>query len=79
VQALVRYAFEHLKAVRVALVTDAQNQRSRAVAQRCGFALEGILRQERRASDGTLRDTCVYARCARPDTPPDTRTQGATA
>jgi RimJ/RimL family protein N-acetyltransferase len=62
VDALARFAIERLGAVRVQIVTDEANLRSRAVATRCGFALEGILRNERRSSDGTLRNTCVYAR-----------------
>jgi len=68
VAALVDYAFVHLDAVRVELVTDAENRSSRGVAERAGFALEGTLRQERRAPDGTLRDTCIYARL-RPSAP----------
>lgn len=64
VAALVEYAFRHIQAVRVELVTDAENQRSRRVAERCGFALEGTLRHERRAPDGSLRTTCLYARLA---------------
>ena len=66
VAALVDYAFVHLDAVRVELVTDAENAPSRAVAERGGFTLEGILRQERRAADGSLRDTCIYARLRSP-------------
>ncbi|MCC7458416.1 MAG: GNAT family N-acetyltransferase [Nitrospira sp.] len=61
VQALTRYAFEHLGAVRVELVTDEANTASRRVAERCGFTLEGVLHNERRAPDGSLRHTCVYA------------------
>jgi len=66
VAALVDYAFAHLDAVRVELVTDAENLASRRVADRVGFALEGILRHERRAPDGSLRDTCIYARLRAP-------------
>lgn len=64
VGALVEYALRHIRAVRIELVTDAENQRSRRVAERCGFALEGTLRHERRAPDGSLRTTCIYARVA---------------
>ncbi len=63
VEALVRYATQHTGAVRLEIITDEANTRSRRVAERCNFALEGILRNERRAPDGSLRDTCVYARC----------------
>jgi len=62
VEALVQYAFTHLRAVRIELVTDEENHASRRVAERCHFTLEGVLRHERRASDGGLRNTCVYAR-----------------
>lgn len=62
VTALTEYAFAHIKAVRVELITDEDNAASRRVAERCGFVLEGILRNERRAPDRTLRNTCVYAR-----------------
>lgn len=63
VAALVQLAEQGLKAVRVELITDEENLASRAVARHAGFALEGTLRNERRAPDGGLRHTCVYARC----------------
>jgi RimJ/RimL family protein N-acetyltransferase len=62
VQALCDYAFTHIGAVRVELVVDEENIASRRVADRAGFQLEGTHRSERRAPDGTLRNTCVYAR-----------------
>jgi len=62
VEALVDYAFTQMHVVRVELISDEANLASRRVAERCKFALEGILRQERRATDGSLRNTCVYAR-----------------
>jgi RimJ/RimL family protein N-acetyltransferase len=62
VDGLCAYAFAQLKAVRVELVVDEENMPSRRVADRCGFQLEGTLRSERRAPDGSLRNTCVYAR-----------------
>ena len=64
VAALTEYAFASLRAVRVEIVTDEENDRSRRVAERCQFVLEGVLRNERRAPDGTLRNTCVYSRIA---------------
>jgi RimJ/RimL family protein N-acetyltransferase len=62
VEALVTVAFHTFSAVRVELITDAANQASRRVADRCHFKLEGIMRHEFRGPDGTLRDTCLYAR-----------------
>lgn len=64
VRALVGVAFERLHAVRVELVTDEENAASRRLAERCGFRLEGVLRHERRAPGGDLRNTCIYARLA---------------
>ena len=62
VEALSVYAFNHLQAVRVELITDEENQQSRRVAERCQFMLEGILRNERRGPAGEVRNTCIYAR-----------------
>ena len=64
VAGLVAFAFASLAVVRVEVVTDEENTPSRRVAERCGFQLEGTLRNERRSPDGSLRDTCIYARCA---------------
>jgi len=66
VTALAKVAFEHLAVARLELITDEANLASRRVAERCGFGLEGILRNERRAPDGTLRHTCVYAKFPTP-------------
>lgn len=64
VNALTDWAFTGMKAQRVALVTDVLNTGSRAVAARCGFHLEGVLRHHMRGPQGELRDTCLYARLA---------------
>jgi RimJ/RimL family protein N-acetyltransferase len=69
VNALVAWAFEGLEAQRVELVTDEGNTASRRVAERCGFVLEGTLHHMQRAPDGSLRNSCMYARL-----PPGTRT-----
>jgi RimJ/RimL family protein N-acetyltransferase len=53
--------FEELSGVRLELRCDARNDRSRHVAERLGFALEGRLRNEARDPSGQLRDTLVYA------------------
>ena len=66
VAALTIYALANLRAARIEIVTDEENTASRGVAERCHFVLEGIHRNERRAPDGTLRNTCIYAR-----TPPE--------
>ena len=66
VTALTSFAFEHLHAARVELIMDEDNLESRKVAERSKFALEGVLRHERRAPDGSLRNTCVYAKFPHP-------------
>lgn len=62
VRLLGELAFRRLGARRVEIRMDALNLKSRAVAERCGYELEGILRQDSLGVDGTPRDTCVYAR-----------------
>lgn len=64
VNGLVAFALGVIGAERIEIITDAENLASRRVAERCGFTLEGILRRERRAPQGSLRDTCIYARLA---------------
>lgn len=63
VQELVRLGFEQLDFKRIALQCERTNWKSRALAERLGFALEGILRNEDLSADG-LRwtDTCIYAK-----------------
>jgi RimJ/RimL family protein N-acetyltransferase len=62
--ALSARALDVLGAKRVELVTDEQNQGSRAVAESCGFRLEGILHNVMQAPDGGFRNNCVYAKLA---------------
>ncbi len=64
---LTDFAFERLAANRVFIQCDARNTRSAAVAGRLGFAREAPLRNDRRAVDGTLRNTLVFSRI--PDDP----------
>jgi RimJ/RimL family protein N-acetyltransferase len=58
---LTRFAFEELKAVRVEIRTDVNNDRSWRVAQRLGYTLEAIMRRDTRTASGALRDTRLYA------------------
>lgn len=62
VRALADWALDTLQATRVELVTDEQNLGSRAVAERAGFRLEGVLHNVMRSPDGKLRHSCIYAR-----------------
>lgn len=61
VRGITQFAFAQLHMRRVECLPDAENMASRSVAVRAGFALEGVLRNERIAPDGTLRNTCVYS------------------
>lgn len=62
INALSGLAFANLSFARLELATDEENLPSRRVSERCGFTLERVLRNERRAPDGKLRNTCVYAK-----------------
>ncbi|MGH8430001.1 MAG: GNAT family N-acetyltransferase [Solimonas sp.] len=60
VRAVTEFAWS-LGLVRIELRCDARNLRSQAVAERAGYVLEGILRNESRTPQGALRDTCLFA------------------
>ena len=59
-RALTEVAFRVLAMHRVWLTADPKNTRSCAVAERLGFRLEGI-RREDTYTDGRFRDTALYA------------------
>ena len=61
VQALTAMAFDALAARRVEIFTDDLNEPSWRVAERVGFALEGLHRHARIDPDGQLRNMRVYA------------------
>jgi RimJ/RimL family protein N-acetyltransferase len=60
--AIAAFAFDALKARRVEIRMDDRNERSWRVAERCGFALEGVLRNDAVNVGGLQRDTRVYAK-----------------
>lgn len=62
VQALTRIAFDELKAQRVEIRMDANNDASRRVAERNGYTFEGVLRADSRTPTGEPRDTRLYSR-----------------
>jgi RimJ/RimL family protein N-acetyltransferase len=62
VNGITDFAFKHLHANRVEIRCDAQNIRSAAVAKRCGFLLEGILRHDSLDASGELRSTMIFSK-----------------
>ena len=62
VNGITAFAFKHLHANRLVIRCDALNIRSAAVAKRCGFLLEGILRHDSRDVNGELRSTMIFSK-----------------
>jgi ribosomal-protein-serine acetyltransferase len=58
--AVTQMTFHAFGARRIEIHTDALNLRSRRVAERAGYLLEGVLKHECRTNE-ELRDTCIYA------------------
>jgi ribosomal-protein-serine acetyltransferase len=58
---LVDDGFRRYRLVRVEIRADVDNRASRAVAERLGFRLEGVLRQSYRVSDEQYSDDAVYS------------------
>jgi N-acetyltransferase len=58
---LLTHAFETLGCIAVEFRTHFFNQQSRSAIERLGAKLDGVLRNHQRASNGSLRDTCVYS------------------
>lgn len=59
---ITRFAFDELGAKRIEIRTSTRNVKSWRVPERLGFTLEGILRNNGRHIDGSLKDTRVYSR-----------------
>ncbi|MNZ90613.1 ribosomal-protein-L7/L12-serine acetyltransferase [compost metagenome] len=62
VGAITKYAIEHLEANRIEIRCDSRNVGSAQVAERSGFTLEGILRNEVCDVEGSLSSTKVFAK-----------------
>ena len=62
---LLTHAFEEWRVGRVALCTDARNERSRLAIERIGARFEGVLRHHRPSlgpgEHGRLRDSALFA------------------
>jgi RimJ/RimL family protein N-acetyltransferase len=61
VRGITTFAFETLGARRVEIRCDAENARSRRVAERAGYHLEGELRNDALDNEGALRSTLLFA------------------
>lgn len=64
ITATVASIFDHLGADQVRIHCDETNERSRRVAERCGFRLEKMFPEEKQGADGALQmcTTAVYLR-----------------
>jgi RimJ/RimL family protein N-acetyltransferase len=58
---MLTHAFETWLVHRVRLQTDARNERSRNAIERLGAQLDGVIRGDRVATDGTIRDSAVFS------------------
>lgn len=58
---MLRYAFESLGCLRVALRTDLRNLRSQLAIERLGAVREGVFRRHMILPDGYVRDTVYYS------------------
>jgi len=58
---LLGHAFEALRCIAVELRTHWMNRQSREAIARLGAKQDGVLRNQQRMADGTLRDTVVFS------------------
>ena len=58
---MLTHAFEEWRVHRVSFMTDSRNERSRNAILRLGARFDGILRAQRPASDGGIRDTAAFS------------------
>ena len=61
---MMTYAFERWNVRAVRLLTDARNERSRAAIALLGCSLDGVLRADRPAADGGVRDSALFSMLA---------------
>ncbi len=61
VKGIAAFAFDELGAKRVEIKCDPANTKSVKVAERCGFRLEGELRNNEKSPNGELRNTLLFS------------------
>jgi ribosomal-protein-serine acetyltransferase len=66
VNGITAFAATYLAANRIEIRCDVRNHRSRRVAERCGFHLETVIRNDRLDMSGNFSDTCLYAKVRLP-------------
>jgi len=66
VRTLTTFGFETLKLARIEIRCDERNGASARVAEKAGFAMEGLFRKDARDPKGALRDTGIYAKTSAP-------------
>jgi RimJ/RimL family protein N-acetyltransferase len=63
INALTQYAFKQMAVKRITITCDIDNARSKKIAERLNYALEGILKSHRKKPiTGKISDTMVYAK-----------------
>ncbi len=60
VDALIRYGFKELRLNRIEIECFTTNTKSKAIAEKFGFTLEGVLRQSH-VVNGVAADNCMYS------------------
>ncbi len=58
---MMTHAFEHWGVRAVRIQTDARNSRSRRAIERLGCSLDGVIRADRPAADGSARDSAIFS------------------
>jgi len=61
VREIERLCFTDLRLERVRITNDAANTRSRAIPERLGYTLEGVLRRDLVSGQGRIADHAVYS------------------
>lgn len=62
VKALTDYGLNQLEFRRIEIRCESTNLKSRAIPEKLGYELEGILRNDDLSADGSrLTDTCIYS------------------
>lgn len=62
VNAITDFAVQQLQANRIEIRCDSRNTQSARIAERSGYTLEGIMRNDKCDVDGQLRDTMIFAK-----------------